>query len=214
MNKEISHMRQTYRKSSLNIADLHPDPIESFKIWFQEAKNAEVPEPNVMTLATADNKGNPSARIVLLKGVDERGFIFYTNYKSSKGEELVNNPRACLVFFWQELERQVRITGSVEKVSREESEVYFHSRPRESQIGAWTSPQSKIIEDRDYLNERYEKMLSKFSESETIPIPDFWGGYIIVPETVEFWQGRPSRLHDRIIYTNKSNQWKKERLAP
>lgn len=214
MNKDIAEMRKNYRKSSLDIGDLATDPIESFKIWFREAHKAEVPEPNAMTLATTGLNGFPSARIVLLKGVDDRGFIFYTNYNSTKGGELAANPKACLVFFWHELERQVRISGLVTRVSRNESEEYFHSRPRSSQIGAWTSPQSTPIPDKDFLNNKFAELEANFSNYKKIPLPEYWGGYVLDPIEIEFWQGRPSRLHDRILYSKKNNQWSKTRLAP
>jgi pyridoxamine 5'-phosphate oxidase len=169
-----------------------------------------------MTLATATTDGKPSARIVLLKGVDERGFVFYTNYESRKGTEIARNPQACLVFFWQELERQVRIDGTVEKVSAAETEAYFQSRPLESRIGAWASRQSSVIESRDVLQARYDGLSQQYAQ-DTVSVPPYWGGYRVVPHTIEFWQGRPSRLHDRLLYTRSSGTetiWKRERLSP
>jgi pyridoxamine 5'-phosphate oxidase len=171
-------------------------------------------EPNAMTLATASSDGLPAARIVLLKGFDKEGFVFFTNYKSYKGMQLEENPKACLVFFWKELERQVRITGLVKKIPSEESEKYFHSRPAGSQIGAVASPQSQVIESREWLDETYKKLSDKYKNAD-VPYPEHWGGYKVLPVIMEFWQGRPSRLHDRIQYTKEENgSWKTERLAP
>ncbi|MCG6167470.1 pyridoxamine 5'-phosphate oxidase [Leptospira sanjuanensis] len=214
MNSKIAEIRTSYTLSSLDIEDAGNDPVLFFQKWFQEAVLSEVAEVNAMTLATASKDGRPDARTVLLKGITNDSFVFYTNYESRKGKEMDENPRACLVFFWSELERQVRIEGSVSKVSREESEEYFHSRPRESQIGAATSPQSEEIPDRKFLEERYQKLISKY-EGKEIDLPSNWGGYAVHPERIEFWQGRSSRLHDRIVFEKKSDSsWRKFRIAP
>ena len=189
------------------------DAIEQFTIWWNEAVSSNIHEVNAMTLATSTKEGIPSARIVLLKDYDERGFVFFTNYNSIKGQELELNPYAALVFFWKELERQVRIQGSVEKTSSEESDAYFISRPQGSRLGAWASPQSAAIENRKILEEKLELYTTEFNGE--IPRPPHWGGYRVVPAVIEFWQGRPSRLHDRIRYTKQpTGEWKIERLAP
>lgn len=194
--------------------DVEANAIRQFDKWWQEAIHSEIDEVNAMTLATASADGIPAARIVLLKGYDERGFVFFTNYDSFKGLQLAENPRACLVFFWKELERQVRITGLVEKVSAEESDTYFNSRPEGSRIGAWASPQSQVIESREWLEER-EKTLVKDFTGKPLNRPAHWGGYRVKPINIEFWQGRPSRLHDRIQYALQGdNSWTIERLAP
>jgi pyridoxamine 5'-phosphate oxidase len=177
-----------------------------------EAIHAQVPEPTAMTLATADGKGRPSARIVLLKGMDPRGFVFYTNYGSRKGRELAANPQAALTFMWKELERQVRIEGKVEKVTAEESQAYYATRPLGSRIGAWASPQSEVIENRAWLEKRWEALSKEYGESPSLP--PHWGGYRVMPEYLEFWQGRRSRLHDRIVYAREGSGWKLSRLAP
>jgi pyridoxamine 5'-phosphate oxidase len=189
------------------------DPFQQFGRWFTDAERAEIPEPTVMTLATADSTGKPSARIMLLKGFDPKGFVFYTNRQSQKGRELDQNPRAALVLFWGELERQVRITGTVEKVGREESEKYFHSRPVASQIGAWASQQSTLLSSREELERKVADLTAKFV-GQQVPIPDYWGGYRVIPTEIEFWQGGRSRLHDRLRYTRVGSTWKIERLSP
>lgn len=210
----IADIRKDYKMHSLSEKEVANDPIAQFSLWWEEAQKAEILEVNAMTLATASVDGVPSARIVLLKDYDHRGFVFYTNYTSYKGKDLLENPRACLVFFWKELERQVRITGIVEKVSGSESDVYFNSRPEGSRIGAWASPQSTVIEGRDWLEQNEQQWAERF-KSEPLKRPDHWGGYRVKPVTVEFWQGRPSRLHDRIQYNLEDNgAWKIERLAP
>ena len=210
---EIAALRENYTKGNLDISDVSLSPIEQFQSWFDEAVSSQLLEPNALLLSTVSNEGKPSARIVLLKGLDH-GFKFYTNYLSRKGTELIENPNACITFFWAELERQVRIEGTIEKVSPEESDEYFHSRPQGSQIGAWTSNQSMVIENREVLEERERHLTEKFSNSQ-IPRPPHWGGYRLVPTYLEFWQGRPSRLHDRISYSRlESGQWKIERLSP
>ncbi|EMJ95685.1 pyridoxamine 5'-phosphate oxidase [Leptospira alstonii] len=214
MNSKISEIRKSYTLSSLNIEDTGDDPISFFQKWFEEAVLSEVLEVNAMTLATATKEGKPDARTVLLKGITKHSFVFYTNYESRKGKELEENPRACLVFFWPELERQVRIEGNVMKVSEEESNEYFHSRPRESQIGAVVSPQSHEIPDRKFLEERFEKF-SKQYEGKEVDLPTHWGGYSVHPNRIEFWQGRSNRLHDRIVFEkNPDSSWKKFRVAP
>jgi pyridoxamine 5'-phosphate oxidase len=211
--KMIQSLRQDYRAASLDEKDADNNPIKQFEKWFEAAMEAQIYEPNVMTLATADKSGKPNARIVLLKGFDEKGFCFYTNYLSSKGKELKKNPQACLVFFWAELERQVRIEGKVEKLDKETSEAYFNSRPVESQIGAIASPQSQIISNRTILETKFEE-LTKASQDKKIQKPAHWGGYIVKPISIEFWQGRSSRLHDRIKYDLVNGKWQKNRLAP
>lgn len=209
----LQNLRQDYRSAALGEHEVDKDPITQFSKWFTDAINAKLYEPNVMTLATADASGKPSARIVLLKGFDENGFVFYTNYSSHKGKELEENPRASLVFFWPELERQVRIDGTVTKVADAVSDQYFHSRPVGSQIGAAASPQSSIIENRELLEEKVEKLTAQYENTE-IPRPAHWGGYLVNPTHIEFWQGRSSRLHDRINYELVNGNWIINRLAP
>ncbi|NQX56616.1 pyridoxamine 5'-phosphate oxidase [Pedobacter panaciterrae] len=211
--ENIQNLRQDYRSASLSENDVDSNPILQFKKWFQDAVSSQLYEPNVMTLATSDRFGKPTARIVLLKGIDEDGFVFYTNYESKKGRDLVENPQAALVFFWPELERQVRIEGVVSKVSEETSSEYFHSRPIGSQIGAMASPQSKVISDRESLERKVEQLTTQYADQE-IPRPLHWGGYLVEPTHIEFWQGRPSRLHDRIVYDLVEGSWIINRLAP
>ncbi|TKC09267.1 pyridoxamine 5'-phosphate oxidase [Pedobacter frigoris] len=211
--ENIQNLRQDYRAAQLSENDVESNPILQFKKWFADAVNARLYEPNVMTLATADSDGKPSARIVLLKGFDESGFVFFTNYESKKGQDLIENPQAALVFFWAELERQVRIEGLVTKVDAQTSSDYFHSRPIGSQIGAMASPQSSIINDRSLLEEKVKELTSEY-EGKEIPRPLHWGGYLIEPKFIEFWQGRSSRLHDRIAYDLVDGSWIINRLAP
>lgn len=215
MKQEIADIRINYSKKSLSETEVATDPVIQFESWWQEAVNSQLSEVNAMTLATADANGLPDARIVLLKGFSPAGFVFFTNYQSSKGKELDQNPHACLVFFWKELERQVRITGNVSKVSREESDQYFYSRPVGSQIGAIASPQSTVIPNRAFLDEQTQTITGLAAAGHQIIRPEHWGGYVVTPTAVEFWQGRPSRLHDRLRYTLQADQqWKIERLAP
>jgi pyridoxamine 5'-phosphate oxidase len=210
----IADIRKDYKLQSLSEKDVAADPIGQFGKWWEEATLSGIDEVNAMTLATASGDGMPDARIVLLKGMDERGFTFFTNYHSSKGQQMLENPRASLVFFWKELERQVRISGLVVLVSEKESDEYYNSRPEGSRIGAWASPQSKVIEDRKWLELNEEKIRATFSGG-TIDRPPHWGGYRLKPTRVEFWQGRPNRLHDRILYSLQGNgSWKVQRLAP
>lgn len=209
----IAELRREYTMAGLRRDDLASDPIEQFKVWLDEAIAAELPEPTAMTLATCNAKGAPSARTVLLKVVDERGFSFFTNYQSEKARDLAENPRAALVFHWTGLERQVTIRGMVEKLGGAESEIYFQSRPRASQVGAWASVQSSIVEDREILEWRFAEADARF-EGESIPKPPNWGGYVVHPHYVEFWQGRPSRLHDRLRYHREGSEWSIDRLSP
>jgi pyridoxamine 5'-phosphate oxidase len=214
MNKAIADLRKEYASETLLEKDVAADPIEQFRKWWNQALASDILEPNAMTLATASADGLPSARIVLIKDFDERGFVFYTNYTSFKAAQLDENPKASLLFHWKELERQVRITGLVSKVAAEESDAYFGSRPVGSRIGAWASPQSNVIENRDWLEAEFNKRKEEFS-SGNVPRPPHWGGYLVKPVIIEFWQGRYSRLHDRIQYSlQESGAWTIERLAP
>ena len=214
-NQLISNLREDYRARTLEITDVATDPIQQFEIWFKEALDSAIKEANAMTLATVNAKGQPSARIVLLKGFDKKGFVFYTNYNSKKGIELAQNPNVALVFLWKELERQVRIEGVVKKSSVRQSTTYFHSRPQGSQIGAWASPQSQVIKSRVELENNYKELKEKYKNKPTLPKPSNWGGYLVQPTLIEFWQGRSSRLHDRICYTlQEKKKWSIERLAP
>lgn len=211
---DLTTLRRNYARESLSENDVRPDPIDQFNFWFQEALSSALAEPNAMTLATATAAGRPSARTVLLKSVDQRGFVFFTNYESRKGQDLDVNPQAALLFTWLELERQVRIEGPVERVSVEESRAYFVSRPKGSQIGAWSSPQSRVIPDREVLETKVRELGEEYLHAEALPLPPFWGGYRVRPESIEFWQGRESRLHDRIRYNREGERWLIERLAP
>ena len=208
----IAQLRKNYTFGQLSETEVSRDPMPLFQLWFDQAVQAQCPEPNSMTLATADQAGNPSARIVLLKGADQNGFTFFTNYQSQKGRELAMRPQAALLFHWHELERQVRIKGIAEPVSATESDEYFHSRPAASRIGAWASPQSSTIPNREFLEQAEKRFQAEFGD--TPPRPEHWGGYRIQPTEMEFWQGRPSRLHDRIHYKLEGSSWKIERLAP
>jgi pyridoxamine 5'-phosphate oxidase len=212
-SEHIMQIRREYNRDGLQEKLMADNPIEQFDRWFTIAVDEGFTDPNAMTLATVDEKHRPSARIVLLKDYDNRGFVFYTNYESRKGIDIQQNSYVAMVFYWAELERQVRIEGMAEKVSKEESEEYFHSRPYESQIGAWASHQSEEIQGREDLERRFEEMNTAYKKGE-VPLPDFWGGYRVIPDQIEFWQGRPRRLHDRIIYYKKKDDWVKSRLAP
>jgi pyridoxamine 5'-phosphate oxidase len=210
----ISHLRKEYTIAGLTEKELDPDPFRQFRLWLNQALDAGLAEPTAMTLATATKDGKPSARIVLLKNIDAEGFVFFTNYGSRKGRELLKNPSAALVFHWVELERQVRIIGKAKKVSREESEQYFRIRPIGSQLGAWASKQSEILQSRQEIEKRVLELEAQYTNKE-IPVPPAWGGFRIKPTEIEFWQGRPNRLHDRLRYAlARGGKWKIERLAP
>jgi len=213
LQKEIADTRKEYKLQSLLEEDIDPDPIRQFQQWWNEALMSDIEEPNAMTLATSDKKGRPSARIVLLKGLSNEGFVFFTNYESRKGTELTENPFASLLFFWKELERQVRIEGTVTKTDEEKSSAYFLSRPALSKISAWSSAQSRVIQSRDELEKNVLKYHEQFRNEEILR-PPYWGGYAVKPTRIEFWQGRPGRLHDRLLYTEIATGWKIERLAP
>jgi pyridoxamine 5'-phosphate oxidase len=214
MNPAIADLRKEYSSKNLLETDIEQNPINQFDKWWHEAINSQIDEVNAMTLATASGDGMPSARIMLLKGFDNNGFVFFTNYKSYKAMHLEENPKACLVFFWKELERQVRITGLVKRVPEKESDEYFLSRPVGSQVGAWSSNQSQVIESRQWLEDRYVKLTEEFKHKE-LKRPAHWGGYLVTPVIIEFWQGRPGRLHDRIQYTLENDgTWTIERLSP
>lgn len=214
MDKTVADLRKDYTLEGLSELEVDLNPFIQFKKWFDQALAAQLPEPNAMTIATATPDGKPSARMVLLKDFDERGFVLFTNYNSHKGQELAENPQAALVFWWAELERQVRISGYVEKVSETESDHYFHSRPANSRLGAWVSNQSEVIESREVLERRLQEFKSKY-ENQEIPRPPHWGGLRVIPTEIEFWQGRPSRLHDRLLYSRLDNRtWNIERLSP
>lgn len=212
-DQKVADIRRDYVREELVESAVKDNPIDQFSAWFEQALSTDMLDPNAMTLATATKDGIPSSRIVLLKGVDEDGFRFYTNYSSRKGKELEANPKASLCFYWPQLERQVRIEGQVQKMSREASENYFQQRPRLSQIGAWASSQSSKVGSREDLEQNFEEIKKRFKDQE-IPLPDFWGGYILKPERMEFWQGRESRMHDRICYEKSGSVWNIFRLAP
>jgi pyridoxamine 5'-phosphate oxidase len=214
MEQSLADLRQNYTRDGLLEEDADPDPFIQFKVWFDQVLSTSIIEPNAMTLATVGANGQPKARIVLLKHFDDRGFTFFTNYNSHKGQELEQTPQAALVFWWGELERQIRIEGSIEKVDIAESDGYFSLRPWESRLGAWASQQSEVIESRDILEKRLEKLKSEYADL-TVPRPPHWGGFRLIPDRLEFWQGRPSRLHDRLCYRRlKEGKWLRERLSP
>lgn len=212
--RKLRDLREDYGKFTLREEDVRRDPMEQFELWINEAIDSGIEEPNAMVLSTVDPLGQPSARIVLLRALGPEGFGFFTNYHSQKGVEIDTNPRGALVFFWRELQRQVRVQGTIDKMPAEESDTYFRGRPRSSQIGAWSSPQSARIPNRERLEALVDRFNSKFPEGE-VPRPGFWGGYLLRPTRIEFWQGRPSRLHDRLVFQKgKGNEWLMERLAP
>jgi pyridoxamine 5'-phosphate oxidase len=210
---DASSLRKEYTSAGLDKADVDPDPIVQFQEWFEKVIDADLHEPNAMILATATADGKPSARTVLLKGYDERGFVFYTNYEGRKAVELESNPRAALVFYWGELERQVRVEGTVSRVPVEESDEYFASRPRGSRLGAWASEQSRFVDGRRTLEQKLHSLQAEY-ENREVPRPPFWGGYRVEPEAIEFWQGREDRLHDRLVYRRGDGAWRIERLQP
>ena len=210
----LEDLREDYTRDQLILEDTDPNPLLQFERWFKAAQQSPVNEPNAMTLATVGGNGRPKVRIVLLKQVDDQGFVFFTNYDSQKGQDLQANPFASLVFFWDVIQRQVRIEGRVEKIAQADSEAYFQSRPKGSQIGAIASPQSQVIPSREVLQEKVAQLEKDFADKEKLPRPDNWGGYRLIPDRVEFWQGRSSRLHDRIRYRLEEGSWLRERLAP
>lgn len=211
---DLGDLREEYGHDSLSEDSVDSNPIEQFRIWFEHAVAHKIPEPNAMSLATVDAHGQPWQRTVLLKAYDEKGFVFYTNYDSRKGKQLAHNPKSCILFPWIQLERQVIVTGSVERISTSESLKYFASRPFGSRLGAWVSQQSSVVSSRSLLLAKFEEMKNKFKDGE-VPLPSFWGGYRVKPETIEFWLGGKSRIHDRIFYTrSEQGGWKIERLAP
>jgi pyridoxamine 5'-phosphate oxidase len=210
---DLARVRKEYSRHSLDELDVDLNPLAQFHLWFQEAMKAELPEPNAMVLATATPDGKPSARVVLLKGFDERGLVFFTNYEGRKSVELAENPQAALLFFWSELERQVRIEGTVERTSKQESEEYFKTRPLETRLGTWASRQSSVIPSRSFLEQKMLDLKNHFGNQE-IPLPPFWGGFRLQPKAFEFWQGRENRLHDRVRYSLQAGVWRIERLSP
>jgi pyridoxamine 5'-phosphate oxidase len=211
---DLARLRREYGDHGLDLPDLEPEPVAMFRRWLDDTVAARLHEPNAMVVATATPSGRPSARMVLLKGLDERGFVFYTNLTSRKGEEIEANPAVSLLFPWHDLQRQVRVEGTASRVSDDESEAYFSSRPRESQLGAWASPQSQVVSSRSALDERYGGVLARFAELDAVPLPPFWGGIRVAPEVVEFWQGRRGRMHDRLVYRRDADGWAVQRLAP
>lgn len=214
INSKIVSLRKEYSSAFLNEEDVNQNPFKQFELWMQQAVEAEILEPHAMTVSTVSAEGKPSSRIVLLRGFNQEGFVFYTNYNSHKGNEIQQNNFACINFFWPDLERQIRIEGSIVKIDQQISTAYFHSRPRESQIGAWASIQSAVIENRKVVEDAFVHFSEKFIDLEVIPKPEHWGGYNIKPTSIEFWQGRPSRLHDRLRYSEENSNWKIERLSP
>jgi pyridoxamine 5'-phosphate oxidase len=209
----LASLRREYGDAGLDVPDLAPDPVAMFQGWLSDTVDAGVHEPNAMVVSSVSAHGRPSSRMVLLKGVDQRGFVFYTNYDSRKGHELDADPACALLFPWHDLQRQVRVDGTAERVTREESEAYFASRPRGSQLGAWASPQSAEVASREELDRLYDEVEARFADSD-VPLPPHWGGFRVVPETVEFWQGRKGRMHDRLVYRRQAEAWTTARLAP
>lgn len=212
--KQLADMRENYQRGTLDIEHVDADPIVQFRAWFDYAKTTDILEPNAMTISTIDKEGFPSSRILLLKEIDDDGFIFYTNYDSHKGQEIAAHPKVALNFLWKALEQQVRIVGTVEKISRERTTKYFHSRPKKSQIGAWVSHQSESIADRALLEVREKELTAQYADVSQLDPPPHWGGYKVFPKYIEFWQGRPSRLHDRLRYVKNGDQWDIIRLQP
>lgn len=212
--RSLEDLRENYRLAKLDEANCETNPIDQFAKWFAEAERSDLKEPNAMSLATATREGRPSSRIVLLKEFTEQGFFFYTNYGSQKGRECETNPHVALTFYWAELERQARVDGTVSRVAPGKSEAYFRSRPRGSRLGAWVSNQSESIENRAVLEKRLAELESRYAGSDDIPPPPYWGGYCVSPERIEFWQGRPDRLHDRILFTRAAGGWSLGRLSP
>ena len=215
---DLAALRREYGDHGLDVPDLAPDPVSMFRRWLDDTVAAGLHEPNAMVVATVSPEGRPSSRMVLLKGVDERGFVFFTNYESRKAADIAANPGVSLLFPWHDLQRQVRVEGAASKVSAEESEAYFASRPRESQLGAWASPQSRVVASRSALDERYGGVLAQFAELDEVPLPPHWGGFRVAPYAVEFWQGRKGRMHDRLVYRRAEDDphapWTVDRLAP
>lgn len=215
MNKEVLEaMRRSYGNTPLSPKNVIENPIEQFQFWFKNAVESEIYEPNAMMLSTATLDGKPSARIVLLKGIEKNGFRFFTNYDSSKGKAIAENPQVALTFFWDKIHRQVRIEGTVEKISAKDSTNYFQSRPKGSQIGAWASPQSQTIDGREVLEKNKTNLVEKYADAKVLPRPEHWGGYVVIPNRIEFWQGRDNRLHDRVVYQKKESGWEIYRVAP
>lgn len=210
----IDKIRTDYRLKSLDAGDLTPDPLNMFRLWFDEAVNAQIPDVNAMSVATCDTNGMPDNRILLLKGIENGNFVFYTNHESSKGQQLAQNPNVALCFFWVELERQVRVNGTASKLPASTAEAYFKTRPYESQIGAWASDQSRYVSSRRELEQRFEEALLRFPDKENVPMPPYWGGYEVTPVRFEFWQGRTGRLHDRFEYVKKGEEWVLRRMFP
>ncbi len=210
---DVADLRQDYRRGALEREDLDDDPIAQFRTWIEAAIADELAEPNAVVVATVDAHGKPDARVVLLKGYDQRGFVFYSNYESAKGRQLEQHPAAAMVFNWLEHERQVRVRGSVQQISREETAAYFHSRPKGSQLGAWASPQSRVIEDRAVMEDRQAELEAAYAKTDAVPVPEHWGGYRVTPVEIEFWQGRSSRLHDRFRFRKTDGGWEVERLG-
>ncbi|MBF8962351.1 pyridoxamine 5'-phosphate oxidase [Pontibacter sp. FD36] len=214
LQHDIASIRKNYSRQALTEESVSNDPLDQFKVWLNEAIHSEVLEPTALVLSTVSADCRPSSRVVLLKEVSSEGFVFFTNYESRKGQEMAERPYGSMTFFWAELERQVRIEGTIEKVAPEVSDVYFHSRPRGSQIGAWASPQSREINNREELEQAEAKYEQDFASLDVVPRPQHWGGYVLKPERIEFWQGRPNRLHDRIVFEQADTRWNRKRLAP